>query len=125
MHIVEFTTLPEAGGEAIARVRPIHCTSGIGNETAAFIVNWYHNPAAHNTPPRIEPDAETISKCRVDSALLQVRMFGLYRGQPERKLRVRPPDRIRSRCVHWPICDVPGATIAVSATLRFAGSTLP
>ena len=25
-------------------------------------MNWYHNPAAHNPPPRIEPDAETISK---------------------------------------------------------------
>ena len=89
-------------GETIAGLRPIHGTSGIGNETAAFIVNWDHNPAGHNTLPRIEPDAESISKCRVDSALLQVRMFGLYRGQPERKLRVRPPDRIRSKGVHWP-----------------------
>jgi hypothetical protein len=100
MQVIDFSTLPEAGREAIAWVSQIHCTSGIGNETATFIVNWYHNPAAHSATPRIEPDAEPISDCRVDSTLLQVRMFGSYRGQPERKFRVRPPDRLLTRIVH-------------------------
>jgi hypothetical protein len=82
MQVVEFSTLPEATGKPIPGLRPIHCTAGISNETAAFIVNGNYNPAAHDTPPRIETDAESISKCRVYSASLQVRMVGLNRGQP-------------------------------------------
>src|SRR4051794_6369016 len=65
MQVIELGTLAEATGKPIPGLRPIHGASGIGNETTEFILNGYHNPAAHDTRTRIEPDAESISKCRL------------------------------------------------------------